>query len=564
VVTPSQILAGQVQYPRLDNGQLTGTWGVVERGTNNQLPTVAKDWVHRATQGNYDNWYEGSANEEGLQNKVFPGTTGIFGRVGVSGIAHAAATNVNTVTRTGLPSLARAVLHGAMFQTAFHDTATSDLRKFSTGEYVSPDTGTNQALASFARFAQSQARFARVYGEVNAWSQTGAYRRYSNDVDLDGQAEYILSNQRIFALFEATGGRMVAAWMRLPDGSHVWQMTGNFASYSGTDTEDEGVTHATAYRTSGFKDWWMVRTGVSSNAMANSSYTVSPVAGTNGLGWQFASGGVKKTIRLPNVDTERLEAVYEMINLDKGYVRFGLSPNLEDLLLNGQTNLSNEATQDDDERRRLVLQNTNPAGITRISVWAHQINDLATDSDNAGFSTVTRRNQAQTHQVEVELTGSGLHQVTLAFDQGMDLTNTTGPDSDLDGLPDWWESDNFLGNDFLNNPAFDGTADPDEDGLTDLQEYQLQTNPNDGTSGPERRKIENTEYSSTQGFSIRMKTYLGLKYQLQGISDLNQGWEIQSNIEGEKFGDGTIQTFQDTNATNSTRKFYRVVITPSP
>ena len=571
VVTPSQILAGQVQYPRLDNGQLTGTWGVVERGTNNQLPTVAKDWVHRATQGNYDNWYEGSANEEGLQNKTFPGTTGIFGRVGVSGIAHAAATNVNTVTRTGLPSLARAVLHGAMFQTAFHDTATSDLRKFSTGEYVSPDTGTNQALASFARFAQSQARFARVYGEVNAWSQTGAYRRYSNDVDLDGQAEYILSNQRIFALFEATGGRMVAAWMRLPDGSHVWQMTGNFASYSGTDTEDEGAsnlvgttTTLSAFRTSGFKDWWMVRTGVSSNAMANSSYTVSPVAGTNGLGWQFASGGVKKTIRLPNVDTERLEAVYEMINLDKGYVRFGLSPNLEDLLLNGQTNLSNEATQNHDGRRRLVLQNTNPAGITRISVWAPQINDLATDSDNAGFSTVTRRNQAQTHQVEVELTGSGPHRVTLAFDQGMDLTNTTGPDSDLDGLPDWWESDNFLGNDFLNNPAFDGTADPDEDGLTDLQEYQLQTNPNDGTSGPERRKIENTEYSSTQGFSIRMKTYVGLKYQLQGISDLNQGWEIQSNIEGEKFGDGTIQTFRDTNATNSTRKFYRVVITPSP
>ena len=54
----------------------------------------------------------------------------------------------------------------------------------------------------------------------------------------------------------------------------------------------------------------------------------------------------------------------------------------------------------------------------------------------------------------------------------MDL-NTTGPDSDLDGLPDWWESDNFLGNDFLNNSAFDGTADPDEDGLTDLQEYQF-------------------------------------------------------------------------------------------
>jgi len=565
VVTPSQILAGQVQYPRLDNGQLTGTWGVVERGTNNQLPTVAKDWVHRATQGNYDNWYEGSANEEGLQNKTFPGTTGIFGRVGVSGIAHAAATNVNTVTQTGLPSLARAVLHGAMFQTAFHDTPTSDLRKFSTGEYVSPDTGTNQTLAGFARFAQSQARFARVYGEVNAWSQTGAYRRYTNDVDLDGQAEYILSNQRVFALFEANGGRMVAAWMRLPDGSRVWQMTGNFSSYSGTDTEDEGPsnldssTNVLAFRTSGFKDWWMVRTGISSNAMANGPYSVSPAAGTNGLGWQFVSGGVKKTIRLPNVNTERLEAVYEMTNLDKGYVRFGLSPNLEDLLLNGQANLSNEATQNHDGRRRLVLQNTNPAGITRISVWAPQINDLATDSDNAGFSTVTRRNQAQTHQVEVELTGAGPHLVTLAFDQGMDLANTTGPDSDNDGMPDWWESDNFFG-----NLSPDGTADGDLDGLTDLQEYLLQTNPNDGTSGPERRKIESSEYHATNGFSITMQTYVGLNYQLQGVTNLSLGWGPESNIDSEKTGNGSVQTFRDSGSTNSVRKFYRINISPSP
>ena len=489
--------------------------------------------------------------------------------MGVSGIAHAAATNVNTVTRTGLPSLARAVLHGAMFQTAFHDTATSDLRKFSTGEYVSPDTGTNQALAGFARFAQSQARFARVYGEVNAWSQTGVYRRYTNDVDLDGQAEYILSNQRVFALFEANGGRMVAAWMRSPDGSRVWQMTGNFAAYSGTDTEDEGSSNLigntadiNAYRTSGFKDWWVVRTGVSSNTMVNASYVATPVGGTNGLGWQFVSGGVSKTIRLPSVDSERLEAVYSLANnLDKAYIRFGLSPNLEDLLLRGQANLTAESTSSQNGSQRVVLQNTNAAGTTRISVWAPQINGLATDTrEGAGFTTVLRRNQAQTHQVEVELTGTGSHLVTLAFDQGMDLTNTTGPDSDNDGMPDWWESDNFLGNDFLGNPAFDGTADPDQDGLTDLQEYLLQTNPNLASSGPERREIESSEFHATNGFSISMQTYVGLSYQLQGITNLSQGWGSEANIGSKLNGDGSVQTFRDSGSTNSVRKFYRINI----
>lgn len=299
----------------------------------------------------------------------------------------------------------------------------------------------------------------------------------------------------------------------------------------------------------------MVRTGISSNAMANGPYSVSPAAGTNGLGWQFVSGGVKKTIRLPNVNTERLEAVYEMTNLDKGYVRFGLSPNLEDLLLNGQANLSNEATQNHDGRRRLVLQNTNPAGITRISVWAPQINDLARDSDNAGFSTVPRRNQAQTHQVEVELTGAGPHLVTLAFDQGTDLANTTGPDSDNDGMPDWWESDNFFG-----DLSPDGTADGDLDGLTDLQEYLLQTNPNDGTSGPERRKIESSEYHATNGFSITMQTYVGLNYQLQGVTNLSLGWGPESNIDSEKTGNGSVQTFRDPGSTNSPRKFYKVKI----
>jgi len=565
VVTPEQILAGKIQYPRQDNGQLEGNWGVVDRGTNPALPTVAKDWVQRATQGNYDNWYNGSANEEGLQNKTFPGTSGIFGRVGVSGIAHSAATNVNSVTRTGLPSLARAVLHGAMFQTAFHDTPTSDLRKFSTGEYVSPDTGTNQALAGFARFAQSQARFAHVYGEVNAWSQTGAYRRYTNDVDLDGQAEYILSNQRIFALFENEGGRMTAAWMRDPNSGRVWQMAGNFASYSGTDTEDEGASNLdasnniVAYRTSGFKDWWVVRGTSGSNAQVNRNYVATALDGNDGLGWQFSDGGITKTIRLPSADAERLAAVYQLTNVDRAFVRFGLSPNLEDLLLQGQANLGNESTQDQSGQRRLKLQNTNSTGTTRVSLWAPQINNLATDSENAGFTTLARRNQAQTHQVEVELAGAGPHLVTLAFDQGMDLTNTTGPDSDDDGMPDWWEGDNFFG-----NLSPDGTADGDQDGLTDLQEYLLQTNPNDGTSGPERRKIESSEYHPTNGFSVTMQTYVGLSYQLQGINNLTQAWGPEANIGSPLPGNGSVQTFRDSGSTNSIRKFYRINISPSP
>ena len=135
----------------------------------------------------------------------------------------------------------------------------------------------------------------------------------------------------------------------------------------------------------------------------------------------------------------------------------------------------------------------------------------------------------------------------------MDLTNTTGPDSDNDGMPDWWESDNFFG-----DLSPNGTADADQDGLTDLQEYLLQTNPNLASSGPERRKLESSEYHATNGFSITMQTYVGLSYQLQGITNLSQGWGSEANIGSKLDGDGSVKTFRDSGSTNSVRKFYRI------
>ena len=55
---------------------------------------------------------------------------------------------------------------------------------------------------------------------------------------------------------------------------------------------------------------------------------------------------------------------------------------------------------------------------------------------------------------------------------GIDIT-MTDPDADVDMLPDWWEVDHF--------GDLDETAsgDPDADGLTNLQEYQNGTDPND-------------------------------------------------------------------------------------
>ena len=75
---------------------------------------------------------------------------------------------------------------------------------------------------------------------------------------------------------------------------------------------------------------------------------------------------------------------------------------------------------------------------------------------------------------------------------GLGLTTTIplGIDQDQDGLPDWWEM-LYFGN--LNQTA---NGDPDGDGLTNLQEYQLGTNPT----------LADTD---GDGMSDGMETYFG-------------------------------------------------------
>ena len=65
--------------------------------------------------------------------------------------------------------------------------------------------------------------------------------------------------------------------------------------------------------------------------------------------------------------------------------------------------------------------------------------------------------------------------ITVLLDTDGDGTpDTTDPDDDNDGMPDTWETENGL------NPldAADASLDPDGDGLTNLQEYGGDTNPN--------------------------------------------------------------------------------------
>ncbi|MFM8809805.1 MAG: hypothetical protein ACKOJB_13060, partial [Chthoniobacterales bacterium] len=557
VVTAQQVADNQINYVGQD-GNTHAAWGAENRGTDKDLKQTAKDYVDWATGESYDNWYN-------KLKAVNLGASAPFGQVGIDGHANAAWTAANSVSSLSLQKVARAVIGGAMFQTAFYQPNTGqtiNLGKFSTGDYISPASLTNQSLADFAKNTQGQARFAKVFERVQAWATTAnstTRGKQELDVDLDGAVEYLLFNSRIFAVFEPKGGRMTAAWLRDPDTGKIWQVAGNFASYANTETDIEGAsnfvgstTTLSAYRTSGFKDWWATggTFGGGNNNAVNADYTVSAAGDA---AWTFATSGISKTISLPDAWSGNISAAYTLTGPSQLYVRFGLAPNLLDLMKNGHANLPAEQVVGN----RVNLVNTNSVdGPVRAFVQASansSINASASDKDSSGFTTINRRNQAQTHQVEVAITGNTT--VVFGFDQGTDLTQPT--DSDNDGMDDSWE------NEFFGNLNRDGTGDFDGDGLSDFKEFILGSDPKNAASGrPVTLKDAN-------GFHVTFATATGRTYTVLYRDNLSSGDWIavdnanvangQTNPVG---GTGSEITVTDTSATSSVaQRFYRVQVT---
>ena len=205
------------------------------------------------------------------------------------------------------------------------------------------------------------------------------------------------------------------------------------------------------------------------------------------------------------------------------------------------------------EGTRASVANASGSEVVRAWVEAPQINTTAVDT--TATTTVQRRNQAQTHQVEVELTGAGPHLVTLGFDDG----GSTDPDSDNDGLPDAWELENF------GTLDRDGTLDFDNDGLTDREEYIVGANPKDAASGMPPMAVESTGDT----FRVQFPTVAGRVYTVMARANLTSGdWTAVTQIvDGQAnpvTGDGTTKTVTETGLGSAAGRFYRVQVELAP
>lgn len=572
IVTLEEVATGAVDLSQPSDG-LGDVWGTVDRGTNLTLDRTAKDWIDYATQGDYDNWYYGQSGlEQGLAGTTFDIRPGVplpqvFGEVGSSGIAKDAWNAVSGLDANDGGNLGRMTAQAALFVTAFHNQDGVDLRKFSTGDYLYPDTGF-EFLAGFSRNAQGQMRNAALYGRVATWAANppATATATEEDIDLDGENEYILANDQVFAVFEAIGGRMVAGFGLDSTRGRVYQIVGTQPAYAGTDNETEGDANVEngvvdAHRTSAFKDWFANGSGGGTNAYVNDLYTVAS-AGSNGWTFTSSDGAISKTISLDD-DSARVEATYSLTDsVNKLFVRFGLSPDLEDLIRKGQANLS--PLDHDASTGRVALWNTagyEPViGAVSYEPSTAQFNSAAID-DGGGllFDAVNMRNQALTHQVEFEnLDGQ------TTFTLGVSL-ETGSSDNDDDGLPNWWEDDNTLDQDDdgtidVNNGPL---GDIDGDGMNNRTEFVLGLNPRleDWYGYPQA----NVNPENSGGFRITFPVLAGRSYRVWYSDDLinwNPAGSYFSITNNNDFYEWTDDGSLTTPAPESVeRRFYRIEVT---
>ena len=552
ITTPEAIAAGEVDSNRDGTPE---AWPFVERGTP-ALPLVSKDFVHYATQENYDNWYFGqSGREEGLNGKIFNVRPAVplpsaFGQVGVSGLVNNAWTAGTSlaVAEPNLGFLTRNAFHASMWLTAFHDQPTADLSKYSTGDYIYPDTSNNN-LAGFSKAAQSQFRWAAVYKRVSQWAATAATlanstSATSEDADLDGENEHLLFNDRVFAMFERIGGRMTCAFVRDLSTGRVLQVVGNPHSYAGFETEEEGAVNVIggavgSYRTSGFKDWYF-----GSIAYNNDLYTAT--ATTNGFIFTSSDGKIAKTITLA-ARANALRASYALTGPETTlYQRHGLSPHLQNLLVKGQTHLGAVSNVGG----IVSLTNFAPDAVVRTyvrAITATTYNPSAIDDDPVTtFDTLTMRNQAQTQQVEFSLT----HGAT--FDLGFETGPTLSESVDGDALPDTWEAANNL----LNT---DGTGANGNTGNTDGDRYDNLSEFIFGLSPSQSDNYQPLVVKTTSGFDVTFPTIQDRWYRVFA-SDTLTSWTA---IGTDQLGTGSVITVNDPTALPA--RFYRVearLVTP--
>ncbi|MDF1666966.1 MAG: hypothetical protein P1V97_34805, partial [Planctomycetota bacterium] len=325
-------------------------WVEVERGNDVSLPTVSNDWLHHATESNYDNWFYGHPLEESfvsLRPEVRAGQPHArrMGDVASRGtLLGDAWFEASSAPAGNLGKLSQWVFAAALYRVAWHSEDMHSLTRDAQGAYSNPDVSRDQMIG-FSYGLQTHIGDAAVIARAARWAASTSLvakaEAKQEDVDLDGEQEFLLFNDKVFYVFENDGARIKSAFVRDPLTGEAYLFLGNPLSFTGgrKDVEWEGDENANTDRNSMLKDWWLSNPGT--NKYVNDGFVATITTATQtGAGWNFVSSDqvVKKTVEL---NGDSLSVTYDLDPAAGNiYVRGSVAPMLTTLVKKGQAALS--------------------------------------------------------------------------------------------------------------------------------------------------------------------------------------------------------------------------------
>ncbi len=489
----------------LDWATHDASW-VIDHGYVYDQSSQTYEWLKRASEHTYDNWYYGSAQEESFFNRT-AAVHDAWAPAGMKKYGDLNTTNtlirdawdaIAQITATNLRELAEWSYSAMIYETAWHDEdANPD--QYQSRNYqvtfnrndactVSYEDTTADNTSGWAVRLHGHVRDVGVLKEAAEWvtrvrsgAQGAATSVYAQDIDDDTLDEYVLCNNRVFACFERWGARLVKAFVYDPNlnGGDAIAVIGAPVANPAEESENEGADNN---RCSAFKDRYSTgRTNLYIDL--DFAWPTPPAAGSNY--WRFVSGDglMVKTVAL-DAGRDVLRAEYAAAPaVGTLYSRHGLGPNQMDLMRHGHGHL---AKRFDTSFTGL----TNARGGEAYVVLGRNAALVPTGIVNAGWEG---RELPLVEQFETYNTATNFS-VALAFSaasardldgDGLDNTNEMALgtnhelwDTDGDDIPDGYEVAHGLNA----LSAADRTQDQDGDRASNYDEYIANTDANSTSS----------------------------------------------------------------------------------
>ena len=488
---------------------------VIDQGYVYDKTMQTYEWLKRASEHTYDNWYYGKAGaEEDFFNRqpavIWNGggpwvPMGIkkYGDMNTPGtLMRDSWDTIQQITSPTLKKVAEWSYSAMIYETAWHDEDANPDQYKSRNYQDTTQGGFTRGVAQgncdesfedttyddtsgWALALHGHARDMGVLKAASDWianvkngTQGADTTVYAADIDDDTLWEYVLCNDKIFVCFERWGARLIKAFQYDPflNGGDAREIVGVPACYPIREHENEGEDDN---RCSVFKDRY--NSGLNGGHYIDMDFaSTAPVMGVDS--WTFVSddGNITKTITLPS-GRDIVMADYQIDpTVGTLYSRHGLSPNQVDLMFNGPLNL-NRITQstyrglkNSQGGEAYVVQGLNTefvAGSIYKAGWEHRVMPLTeqfeTFNNNTMFSIALAFSEATANDYD----GDGL---SNEDEMNIHGTQHTLADTDGDCMPDGWEVANNT-----NPNVADADDDKDSDGSTNLEEYIAGTDADD-------------------------------------------------------------------------------------